>query len=114
MHVAAGDAAVTCVRERLWKGDIEGAREAREQAALEFEKTKENRDAELAVGIRDLFYISASLLLSQCFSWCYALVQAYAVGIRNLDTHELASEDVEWYRQICMQAPVALCSRLLG
>ena len=36
------------------------------------------------------------------------------MGIRDLDTHELASADVEWYRQICMQAPVALCLRRLG
>ena len=65
---------MACVRERLGKGDIEGAREARAQAALEFEEAKENRDAELAVGIRDLFYISSRLLLSQCFSWCYDML----------------------------------------
>ena len=65
---------MACVRERLGKGDIEGAREAREQAALEFEEAKENRDAELAVGIRDLLNTSARLLLSQCFSWCYDML----------------------------------------
>jgi len=69
-HVAAGDTAVSCVRESLGKGDIEGAREARAQAALEYEEAKENRDAELAVGIKDLLNTSALLLLSQCFSWC--------------------------------------------
>ena len=42
---------MTCVWERLGKGAIEGAREARAQAALKFEEAKENRDAELAVGI---------------------------------------------------------------
>jgi hypothetical protein len=61
---------VSCVRESLGKGDIEGAREARAQAALEYEEAKENRDAELAVGIKDLLNTSALLLLSQCFSWC--------------------------------------------
>ncbi len=78
-HVAAGDVAVTCVRERLGRGlgkgiIIEGAREARAQAALEYEEAKENRDAELAVGIRDLLNTSATLLLSQCFSWCYDIL----------------------------------------
>ena len=42
---------MACVRERLGKGDIEGAKEARAKAALEYEEAKENRDAELAVGI---------------------------------------------------------------
>ena len=65
---------MACVRERLGKGAIEGASEAREQAALEFEKAKENRDAELAVGIRDLLNTSATLLLSQCFCWCYDIL----------------------------------------
>ena len=65
---------MVCVRQRLEQGDIEGAREAREQAALEFEEAKQNRDAELAVGIRDLLNTSATLLLSQCFSWCYAIL----------------------------------------
>jgi hypothetical protein len=51
MHVAAGVSAVARVRERLGKGDIEGAREARAQAAWEYEEAKENRDAALAVGI---------------------------------------------------------------
>ena len=60
---------MACVRERLRKGDIEGASEARTQAALEFEEAKENRDTELSVGIRDFSYISARLLLSQCCSW---------------------------------------------
>ncbi len=46
--------AVACVRERLGKGEIEGAREACAQAASEFEQAKENRADELAVGIRDL------------------------------------------------------------
>jgi hypothetical protein len=73
-HVAAGDAAVACVRESLGQGDIEGAREARAKAALEFEKAKENRNTELAVGIRDLLNTSARLLLSQCFSWCYDML----------------------------------------
>ena len=45
---------MACVRERLWIGDIEGASEARAQAALEYEEAMQNRDAELAVGIRDL------------------------------------------------------------
>jgi hypothetical protein len=54
-HVAAGDAAVTCVRKKLGKGDIEEAREARANAAFEYEEAKENRDAALAVGIRDTF-----------------------------------------------------------
>ena len=45
---------MACVRERLGKGDIEGAREALEKAALEYEEAKENRDAELTVGIREL------------------------------------------------------------
>ena len=72
--MAAGDAAVACVRESLGQGDIEGAREAREQAALEFEEAKENRDAELAVGIRDLLSTSATLFLPQCFRWCYHIL----------------------------------------
>ena len=54
MHVGAGDAALACVRERIGKGDIEGASKAHAKAALEFEEAKENRAAELAVGIRDL------------------------------------------------------------
>ena len=64
---------MACVRERLRKGDIEGAREARAQAALEFEEAKENRDAELAVGIRDLLN-TPPVLLSRCFRWCYDIL----------------------------------------
>ena len=61
---------MACVRERLGNGDIEGASEARAQAALEFEEAKENRADELAVGIRDLLNTCATLLLSECFRWC--------------------------------------------
>ena len=65
---------MSCVRESLGKGDIEGAREARAQAALDYEEAKENRDAELVVGIRDHLNTSARLLLSQCFRWCYDIL----------------------------------------
>ncbi len=58
---------MACVRERLWNGDIEGASKAHAKAALEYEEAMENRNAELAVGIRDHLNTSARLLLSQCF-----------------------------------------------
>ena len=74
---------MACVRERLRKGDIEGARKARAQAALKFEEAKENRDAELAVGIRDLLNTSARLLLSSCLSAFVGAMTCFSAGIRG-------------------------------
>ncbi len=65
---------MACVRERLGNGNVEGASKAHANAAFEFEEAKENRDAELVVGIRDHLNTSARLLLSQCFRWCYDIL----------------------------------------
>ncbi len=63
---------MACVRERLGKGDIEGASKAHAKAALEFEEAKENRDAELAV------------LSSSCLSALVGAMTYFSSGVQSL------------------------------